>query len=127
MMTDQKTILVVEDEEDQRVWLTTFLEDHGYATVTAVDGEKGFARAQAGNIDLITLDISMDNQSGIKMFRRLQESDATTDIPVIMITGVAAEFKKFIERAKQVSSPAGYFEKPFDETALLAKVRELIG
>lgn len=127
MMADQKKILVVEDEEDQRVWLTTFLEDHGYATDYAVDGEEGFALAQQEGIDLITLDISMDNQSGIKMFRNLQKSPTTAGIPVIMITGVAAEFRRFIERAKQVESPAGYFEKPVDEEALLAKIRELIG
>lgn len=45
----------------------------------------------------------------------------------IMITGVAKEFKKFIERAKQVKNPEGYFEKPVDRDVLLAKVKELIG
>ena len=46
---------------------------------------------------------------------------------MIMITGVAREFKSFIERAKQVKNPDGYFEKPVERDALLAKVRELIG
>ncbi len=126
-MADKKKILVVEDEEDQWVWLTTFFEDHGYETVHAIDGEKGLDLAKSESVDLITLDISMDNQSGIKMFRNLQRSPETAEIPVIMITGVAAEFKQFIERAKQVKNPDGYFEKPFDESALLAKVKQLIG
>ncbi len=126
-MADKKKILVVEDEEDQWVWLTTFFEDHGYETVHAIDGEKGLELAKSVSVDLITLDISMDNQSGIKMFRNLQRSPETAEIPVIMITGVAAEFKQFIERAKQVKNPDGYFEKPFDESALLAKVKQLIG
>ena len=126
-MADKKKILVVEDEEDQREWLMTFFEDHGYETIHAVDGEKGFDLAKSESVDLITLDISMDNQSGIKTFRKLQQSPETAEIPVIMITGVAAEFKLFIERAKQVKNPDGYFEKPFDENALLAKVKELIG
>ncbi|MBU0743056.1 response regulator [bacterium] len=126
-MADAKKILIVDDESDVRTWLTTFFEDNGYATDTAVDGEEGFAKARAGGIDLITLDITMDNQSGVRMFRNLQKDPATDEIPVIMITGVAKEFKTFIERTKQVENPEGFFEKPVDRVALLAKVRELIG
>jgi DNA-binding response OmpR family regulator len=127
IMGDEKTILIVDDEVDERTWLSTFFADHGYRTVTAEDGEEGMARAESGGVDLITLDISMDNQSGIKMFRNLQKSSATSGIPVIMITGVAREFKTFIERARQVRNPEGYFEKPVARDALLARVRELIG
>ena len=126
-MADKKKILVVEDEVDQRTWLMAFLEDNGYETTPAEDGEQGLEKARTEKIDLITLDISMDNQSGIKMFRNLQGSPETAKIPVIMITGVAREFKRFIERAKQVRNPEGYFEKPVDKKALLAKIRELIG
>jgi CheY-like chemotaxis protein len=126
-MTEKKKILVVDDERDQRMWLATFFEDSGYATAEAEDGEVGFAKAKSEGIDLITLDISMDNQSGLKMFRNLQKDPETARIPVIMITGVAREFKTFIERAKQVKNPEGYFEKPVDRTALLRKIKELIG
>ncbi|MBC8425726.1 response regulator [bacterium] len=126
-MADAKKILIVDDEQDIRTWLTTFFEDNGYETDTAVDGEEGFAKARAGGVDLITLDITMDTQSGVRMFRNLQRDPATENIPVIIITGVASEFKTFIERTKQVDNPEGYFEKPVDREALLAKVRELIG
>ena len=126
-MADAKKILIVDDEQDIRTWLTTFFEDNGYETDTAVDGEEGFAKARAGGVDLITLDITMDNQSGVKMFRNLQKEPATGNIPVIMITGVAKEFKTFLARTRQVKDPDGYFEKPVDREALLAKVRELIG
>jgi DNA-binding response OmpR family regulator len=126
-MADAKKILIVEDEEEQRTWLEAFFADNGYLTVTAENGEEGFAKAQGGGIDLITLDITMDQQSGVKMFRQIQSTPATQDIPVIMITGMAREFKSFIERTKQVEDPAGYFEKPVDREALLARVKELIG
>ena len=126
-MADPKKILIVDDELDVRTWLTTFFEDNGYATDTAENGEEGFAKASAGGIDLITLDITMDTQSGVRMFRNLQKDPATGNIPVIIITGVASEFKTFIERTRQVENPDGYFEKPVDREALLAKVRELIG
>ena len=124
-MADTKTILIVDDEQDELTWLTAFFTDNGYRTDTAVDGEEGFSKAKG--VDLITLDITMDNQSGVKMFRQLQGDPETKGIPVIMITGVAREFKTFLKRTKQVEEPQGYFEKPVDRDALLAKVKELIG
>ncbi len=124
-MADTKKVLIVDDEQDERTWLTAFFTDNGYRTDTAVDGEEGFAKAK--DADLITLDITMDNQSGVKMFKHLQGDPGTKDIPVIIITGIAREFKTFLERTKQVTAPQGYFEKPVDRDALLAKVKELIG
>lgn len=122
-----KKILIVEDELDQRTWLEAFFTDNGYETITAENGQIGFEKVKSEKPDLITLDISMDNESGIKMFRNVQESPDTDKIPVIMITGVSPEFKTFIEKRKQVHPPAGYFEKPVDRDALLQKVKELIG
>ena len=126
-MAEKKTILVVEDEPDQRTWLTTLLQDNGYETAEAEDGRAGLEQARRGGVDLITLDVSMDNQSGLGLFRDLQKAPETAGIPVIMITGVAREFKQFMERARQVRNPDGYFEKPVDREALLKKIAELIG
>ncbi|MHC4943200.1 MAG: response regulator [Planctomycetota bacterium] len=126
-MTGAKKILIVDDEPDMVVWLSTFFEDHDYETIFAYDGFEGFEKAKTDKPALITLDITMDKESGVKMFRNLQETEETADIPVIMITGVNPEFKKFIENRRQVKPPAGYFEKPVDRAALIAKVKELIG
>ena len=68
----------------------------------------------------------MPEESGVRMFRDLQGEPSTAAIPVIMITGVSPEFKRFIETRKQVHPPAAYFEKPIDRDALLAKVNELL-
>jgi len=125
-MSDKKKILVVDDEEDQRTFMCTLLEDNGYETICAIDGEEGMDKVKSDKPDLITLDISMDNQSGIKMFRTLHKDPETKDIPVIMVTGVAAEFKTFIERQKQVDPPDAYFEKPIEQADFLKKVKELI-
>jgi DNA-binding response OmpR family regulator len=126
-MTGAKKILIVDDEPDMVEWLSTFFEDHGYETIFAYDGFEGFDNAKAEKPDLITLDITMDKESGVKMFRNLHEDEETTHIPVIMITGVTPEFKKFIESRTQVKKPDGYFEKPVDRAGLIAKVQELIG
>lgn len=126
-MADQKRILIVDDEPDMVEWLTAFFQDNGYATMFAYDGFDGFEKAESEMPDLITLDISMDKESGIKMFRKLNESEKTAKIPVIMLTGVSVDFKKFISSRKQVPPPTAYFEKPVDRDELLKKVKELIG
>lgn len=126
-MADQKKILVVDDEPDMVEWLTTFFEDNGYATISASDGFDGFEKVLSEKPDLITLDITMDRESGVGMYRKLHDHEEASKIPVIMLTGVSPEFKRFIESRKQVSPPDAYFEKPVDRGDLLKKVKELIG
>jgi len=126
-MADMKKILVVDDEPDMVEWLTTFFQDNGYGTSFAYDGFSGFEKVKSEKPDLITLDISMEKESGIKMYRKLHEDKETSKIPVVMLTGVSADFKRFISTRSQVPPPQAYFEKPVDRDELLKKVRELIG
>jgi DNA-binding response OmpR family regulator len=60
------------------------------------------------------------------MFRELQEEPASAAIPVVIITGISSDFRRFIETRKHLRPPAGYFEKPVDREQLLAKVKELL-
>ena len=126
-MADLKKILIVDDEPDMVKWLTTFFEDNGYSTIYAYDGFDGFAKAKSEHPDLITLDISMDRESGIKMYRNLHDSAETADIPVIIITGVSPELKTFIARRKQVDPPFAFLEKPVEQEQLLQKVKDALG
>ena len=126
-MPDKKKILVVDDEPDVVRWLTVMFENNGYQAISAVDGADGFEKATATRPDLIVLDISMPKESGIRMYRNLQESEDLGGIPVIMLTGVSREFERFISTRKQVEPPAAYFEKPVKEEELLQKVKELVG
>jgi DNA-binding response OmpR family regulator len=124
---ERKKILVVEDDADEVAYLTALFSDNGYAVVSAADGHDGLEKAQSQHPDLITLDISMPEESGVRMFRALQADATTAGIPVIMITGVSHDFKRFIETRHQVRPPAGYFDKPPDRDELLAKIREILG
>lgn len=125
-MNQRKTILVVEDEPDEVAYLSALFIDHGFDVISAADGQEGFEKAKSRHPDLITLDISMPEESGVRMFRDLQSDPATAAIPVIMITGVTHDFKRFIETRRQVHPPAGYFDKPPDREQLLAKINELL-
>ncbi|MGA2988834.1 MAG: response regulator [Candidatus Korobacteraceae bacterium] len=128
-MTDKstKTILVVDDEADVLTFIRTLLEDNGFAVICAENGKEGFSQAKARRPDLILLDISMPEESGVRMYRNLRGDPQTATIPVVMLTGVSHDFKKFIETRRQVPPPEGYFDKPPDREQLLAKINELIG
>lgn len=126
-MSDKKKILVVDDEPDMVEWLTAFFQDNGYDTISARDGNEGFEKVKTEQPDLITLDISMDKESGIRMYRNLNGDEELAKIPVIIVSGVSPDFKKFISTRSQVPPPDGYFEKPVDRDAMLKKIRELIG
>lgn len=125
-MSARKTILIVEDEPDEVSYLGALFEDNGFGVITAVNGQDGFEKAKSQHPDLITLDISMPEESGVRMFRDLQNDPATSEIPVIVITGITHDFKRFIETRKQVRPPEGYFDKPPDRDQLLAKINEIL-
>ena len=123
---DRKKILVVDDEPDVVAYLTTVLEDNSFTVISAANGREGMEKARAERPDLIILDVSMPEESGVRMFRNVQGDPETAAIPVVILTGVSHEFKRFIETRRRVRPPAGYFDKPPDREQLLAKIRELL-
>jgi DNA-binding response OmpR family regulator len=125
-MNEAKQILIVEDEPDEVAYLKTLFTDAGFRVISAANGHDGFEKAKAEHPDLITLDISMPEESGVRLFRDLQGDGDTANIPVVMITGVTHDFKHFIENRRQVHPPAGYFDKPPDREQLLAKINEIL-
>jgi len=123
---NSRTVLVVDDEPDVVAYLSTLLTDSGYRVLTASDGREGSERVKRDKPDLITLDITMPEESGVRMYRDLHQDEKTAGIPVIIVTGVSHEFKRFIETRRQVPPPAGYFEKPIDRKEFLDKVKEIL-
>ena len=125
MAAEKKTILVVDDEPDVRTFLSTLFEDSGYATVMAQDGNEALSRVKEKAPDLVTLDITMPNKSGVKFYREMKESAEWKKVPIIIVTGVSGEFKTFISTRKQVPPPEGYLSKPIDKTEILKLVKKL--
>ena len=123
---DAKTILVVDDEPDIVTYLTTVLEDNGYNTVSAVDGVEGMEKVKSCNPDLILLDMSMPEKSGVKMYRELRDDPATKDLPVIVVTGLTKDFEKFIKTRRQVPPPTDYVAKPIEKDEFLEKVKKVL-
>jgi len=125
MAAEKKTILIVDDEPDVRTYLSTLFEDSGYATVMAQDGNEALSRVKEKAPDLVTLDITMPNKSGVKFYREMKESAEWRKVPIIIVTGVSGEFKTFISTRKQVPPPEGYLSKPIDKTEILKLVKKL--
>jgi DNA-binding response OmpR family regulator len=91
---NKKTILVVEDEDDVMDYLVTFFEDNDYVVITATNGNSGFKTAKEKHPDLISLDLSMPGESGLRLYKNLNETRLTADIPIFIITGFSSEFKE---------------------------------
>jgi len=126
MGNEPKKILVVDDEPDLLNFLGAFLEDNGFHVVFAQNGKECLEKAREEQPDLITLDITMPEESGVRAFRNIQEDEKTKDIPVIIITGVTSVFKQVIHTRKVVKPPAAYMEKPVNTVDLLTKINEIL-
>jgi len=126
MADNPKTVLVVDDDPDARDFLTTVLTDNGFGVTTAKDGNEAIARIEQAKPDLVALDITMPEKSGVAVYRKLKEDDQLKTIPVIIITGVSDDFKRFISTRRQVPPPEGYISKPVDHEQFLSMVTDLL-
>ena len=125
-MADKKTILIIDDEPDTVTYFSNLLQDEGFETAVAENGDEALKKVAEKKPDLITLDITMPETSGVRCYRVLRENDAYKDIPVIMVTGVSEKFQDFISSRRQVPPPDGYLPKPVEEKELIDLVRKLI-
>jgi CheY-like chemotaxis protein len=122
-----KKILIVEDENDPRVYLDTLLKENGYTTLTAEDGEKAAAKVKDFMPDVILLDILMPAETGVKFYRDLKKDKALGKIPVIICSG-ATQYKPLFDLDRHaLPKPFGFIEKPVDRDELLAKITEALG
>ena len=120
-----RRILVVDDEEDVRLYIATVLEDAGAEVIEARDGDEALARALDWKPDLITLDLSMPGKDGIEVFSELRDNSETGGIAVCILTG-HPEFRRLIYE-RPVRAPEGYLNKPVDEALLVATIRRVLG
>ena len=125
MSSKPKTVLVIEDEEDIRDYLTCLLTDNGFTVETASNGEEGLARLEEWIPDLVTLDITMPLKTGIRVYRDIKKSPKWRSIPVVIVTGISKDFETFISNRRTVPPPEGYVHKPIDQQKLLGLVRQL--
>lgn len=114
-----KRILVVDDEPDVVMILRTALQTEGYEVVTASNGPDALEEAAESAPDLMVLDVMMPGMSGFEVLKELKAEPKTSQIPVIMLTGVSEREK--IQDA--LSSGIDYYLiKPFEFDDLMEKI-----
>jgi DNA-binding response OmpR family regulator len=116
-------ILIVDDEENNRIVLCDCLADEDYQLLEAVDGQQALDIVERERPDVILLDIMMPGLDGLAVLRKLQEQEHTRNIPVIMVTA--------LDRDTNVSESldAGaidHIAKPFSVLVVLARVRSAL-
>lgn len=131
-MSERKKILVIDDEMDTVTYLTTLLQDNGYDTVSANDGQEGLEKVRSENPDLVLLDVTMPQKSGMGFYKEIKSDPKFASTPVIFVTGVTGfdgdkeAIKKFIEGRPSLPSPEGFFPKPIDQEVFLKKIGEIL-
>jgi len=115
-----RTVLYIDDTENNRILVTRRLEKNGYLTLTATTAEEGIAKAREAGPDLILMDMGLPGIDGWTATRRLKADPELRRIPVIAVTAHA------MQGDREAALDAGcddYDTKPFDFPRLLAKIK----
>lgn len=122
-MDRDRTVLIVEDNEDNRIVYSTILRHHGFRVSEALDGEEGISKAREELPDIILMDISIPVIDGWEVTQTLKRDELTRHIPVVALTAHAMPGDR--ERAIAVGCD-GYLAKPCEPRAVLAEVNRLL-
>ena len=116
-------ILVIEDQEDNRIILRDLLNSAGFEVIEALDGQAGVDMAETEKPDLILMDIQLPVLDGYEATRRIKKIPSLESIPIIAVTSYALSGD---EAKTKAAGCDGYIAKPFSPRLLLAKVREFL-
>lgn len=119
----EKTVLVVEDNEDFSHFLSQELGRIYNKVLTAKDGIEGAMMAEAENPDIIVSDVMMPRMNGTDMCRRIKENIETSHIPIILLTAWSTDEGR---AAGYKAGADAYIAKPFDMEVLLARISNLL-
>ena len=114
----ERTVLIVEDNDDNRTIYSAYLAYYGLRVLEAVDGEQGLALARAAIPDVILMDMRMPELDGYQTTSRLKANPALKHIPVIAVT--ASSFREEEARARKTCD--GFIRKPFNRAELIAEL-----
>ena len=114
----KRRVLVVDDEMDMRIFISTLLETNGYEPVVAVDGNEGIQKALEHKPAAIIMDVLMPKEGGLEMYRAVKTDGELKHTPVIVISAIAKRtFHHSLRllnnsRGEAVPQPEAYIEKP---------------
>jgi DNA-binding response OmpR family regulator len=115
------TILIIDDDDQRRDMFSDFLKLRGYSIVEAANGAAGVKTAHEIGPDLVITDLNMPGIDGTEVCRMLRDSENTTDVPIIIITGSSRDSKERVEGFR--SGADDYISVPVALSELLERVR----
>ena len=126
MTETTRTALIVDDEATARDFLRAVLESIDWKVIEACDGETAVRMAAEQKPQLILLDVQMPGESGFTAYADLRQNSATSDTPIVMVTGIAEKTgMRFSGKAMgeyMGKEPEAYLEKPVDPELLKSTV-----
>jgi len=118
-----RTILVVDDFDDTRLLLRTWLQRRGFRVVEAEDGVAAIKLATTESPDLIIMDMEMPLLDGLSATRKIRETDGLSEIPIVAVSAYGAD--QFRDLALEAGCDE-YVSTPFDPKALEGIIRTLM-
>jgi CheY-like chemotaxis protein len=119
-----KTILLVDDHEDNRVALLAVLEREGYRALDAANGQEAVELVRQHMPDLVLMDLAMPVMDGRQAMRVLRDDPRTARVPIVVLTAMALS----VDRERMIAEGFdGLLIKPCMPPHLLQEVRTLIG
>ncbi len=118
-----KSILVVEDQEDNRQIIRDMLTFTNYEIVEAESGEEALAAVAKRRPDLILMDIQLPGMDGYETTRRIKADPALRSVPIIAVTSFALSGE---EQKALAAGCSAYVPKPYSPRQLLAKIRQYL-
>lgn len=122
-MKNEKTILIVDDEQDILSLVEFHVNQQGYHTINSTSGEVALKLARSEQPDLVILDLMLPGIGGLDVCKLLKSDEKTAMIPIIMLTakGTEADIIKGLEMGAD-----DYVTKPFSPKVLMARVKSVI-
>ena len=115
------TVLLVEDDDDNRELMAEVLESAGYAVVSAADGPEGLRRLAEHPVDVVITDVGMPGMGGLEVARAAKK--IAPRVPVVVVTGYADREDITAARGHEVDA---VLVKPVDPAALTATVDQMV-
>jgi len=148
-MTEAREILIVDDVEENILFISEILEEHGYRHREAMNGREALEALRERAPDLVLLDIMMPRKSGINVYKEMQKAPELATVPVIFVTGASVvtgvdltsgEEKTKADDADEMTrrfgeaihqkfaglEPQGLVEKPIDPKELIQKIEAVL-
>ncbi len=118
-----KKILVVEDNETNMYLINFILEKNGYGVIQARTGEEGVELAIKEKPDLILMDIQLPDMDGLEATKRIRDSEAGGEVPIVALTSYAMAG----DREKALAAGCtGSIEKPINPDTFLAEIEKYL-